>query len=260
MANFYLNEYDTANSGLYVEGVQGWADGVGYGDLLVELPGRAGQLIAGQRPKMAPRLVSVVGVVKGSTMADLQTKLQDLRGRAAEGVVALSFGDDTDREMLGRLQQFQVAPNNESPAFVIPERKVGMQFLCPNPFLQHRQATLVALPGTGSDAICPLGTAPSSPVITVVGPGASLTITLSNGAGQSLATLVFAFSPSLGSTDYIEIDTEAMTIIKGASGTRSNAYSSLTSGTFFALDPHDGAVRLSLSAGSGFATYRRQWF
>jgi hypothetical protein len=250
MTDILLNRLDLSTLGFRAEiPLSGWADSAPARDATVQIPGAAGVLPAGAKTLVDPRQVLIAGNMTAATQALLQTNLQQLRGLASAGLVELIFGDDPTKFAMARSQGVQVSPEQGAPPFIIPQRHVEMRFICYDPYLYDLSDRVVAQQQAGTFVAVPLGTAPVRPLIRVHAPGASLTLTLASWAGITLTTMVFAFSPSLGANDYVDINCDTFQITKSVSGVVADAYASFTSGTFLTLDPEQGGILASLTQG-----------
>ncbi len=256
----WINDYPVSRLGLHVERVEGWADLPTFTLVAESVPGRAGLVVlAGQAGAVAAREVLVSGALVRPTASALPGARRQLLALAGAGLVELRIVDAPEVVLAGYLTRCILGGFDRQ--FRANGLRVALTFTCPDPRALSRCATVVAL--TTSPAACPLGTAPVAPVIRIFGAATNPVLTYRTAGGVSRQTM--GFTITLASTDYLEIDCEAKTVLKSVSGTVTNAIDTLTSGDFPTLDPHDGDYLLSswptleVSAGAGEAAYRQAW-
>lgn len=262
MPPMYLNDVDTETTlGMIVEAVDGWLDSPSARDRTTQLPTRVGAIVLAPDSETAPRSISVRGVIQGTSLANVRTRIEQLKDLLFRGTVELRFADHPDRVIYARCQEkhLLVTP----PQFTYPKSKFGISFLCPDPLIYAVSPTLVAF-GTAFRAACPLGTAPSAPVIRLMGPATNPVISYRDQAGTVRGSMTFG-ALSLLSTDYIELDCEFCSASKHTSGVKSNILSSLSAGGFLLLDPHHADYAnavwptIEASSGTGEVAYRKAW-
>lgn len=258
----YVNDVDTAASfGLIVEtpSPQGWLDSQSIQDRTVPLLARAGSLIVSLNPLVKPRVVNVSGKMRAATNAALRANVLALQALVSRGTVELRFLDDATRVMYARCQTFAVVATG--PTLSSTHCGVQMSFQCVDPYLYDLDAQVIGF--TTLATSCPLGSAPSAPLIRVAGPGTNPTITYRDIRGNAIRTM--ALSITLAAADYIEVDSQLLIINKSVSGTITNGMANLSSGDFIALDPSDGDYSnsiwptLEVTAGQASAHYRKAW-
>lgn len=264
----YLNGFDTSSLGLIVTDVAGWLDGLVRKDRTQELIGRAGLLLTHPRPTVMPRAVTVTGVVRRNTNALMRAALLELQERAYRGTVEVSFQDDQTKLLPSRCVQFTFA--GRPPKLANPYGDLSVMFTGLDPYIYDAEAQVVSF-GSGVPAIypCPLGSAPSAPLIRIVGSGVGAlvnpVISYLDARGNVVQTM--GFTTNLGAQDYLEIDCHLMTIIQSRNTVVSNGMSLLTSGDFIVLDPQDGDYANNLwpmlsatpAQTFGVALYRKAW-
>ena len=155
---------------------------------------------------------------------------------------------------------FVVEQFSENPYGGQPYVNVTLSFVADDPSWYDRNARAVGL--STSAAEVPLGTLPSYGTLYLQGAN-SPTITYKAASGETVATMALTYTWASG--DVYRVDLGLQTIDRIATGTRTNAASVFTSGSFFALDPRDGDAdaadwpTLTLSTGSGVVYYLRRW-
>lgn len=257
----YVSDYDTSRNGLIVERVDGWIDGLAAADRVTLLPGRVGGVQLPPEAETAPRTITVSGVMKGSSLANLRSNMDSLKERLYRGVVEVRFVDQTDRYVNARCQGFQVPVT--APQFLNPRQRVSFSLLCPDPLIYSTQPTVVGTGSTATRVLLPLGNAPSAPVIKIMGAATNPVLTYRDFRGTSRQTM--GFTVTLAATDYLEIDCEMATVTLVASGARTNGMALWTSGDFPVFDPQDGEFdgsnwpTLEVTPGTFEALYRRSW-
>lgn len=255
----FLNDFDTSGLGLMVTDVQGWLDSYELRDKLADLPGRLGQLLMSPSPVTVPRQLIISGVLRTASNAVLRASCLDLVERAGHGLVEVRFVDDPLKVFFARLQTFKRTAIG--PALAGNAAQVMLTMLGEDPLIYSTQPTVAAF--GAYRGVCPLGSAPSAPVIHIFGPVTNPVLRYRGNDGELLRSLTLTVV--LASTDYLEIDSDAMTIVKYVSGVPSNGISLLTSGDFIVLDPNDGDYQngswptLEVSGGTGEALYRQTW-
>jgi hypothetical protein len=182
--------------------------------------------------------------------------------------MALRIADRPDREIdvvcQGTALTFYHAP------LAVVACTVTLTFVAADPAWRDRDPLAYAL--STSRTACPLGTAPSAPVVTLYG-GTVVdpVVIMRAGSGEETGRLTLA--GTLASTDAIVIDAGAQSMQRYVSGVLQTGSASgltwLTSGVFPLLDPDDAdadaaqwpTVELSATSGTptGLLTYTRRW-
>lgn len=259
----YVNDLDLGELGCKIEAIEGWAD-----PLTLRLQGQAVAQRVGQLPltvyggAVEPRDIVVRGTITGATEADLVTARAELKDQCGRGLVELRVKDAPELMALAYLTRGIFA--GVSPQFLAPWwTRVALTFTCLDPLFYTKSPTVIGMPVTGVDYPCPLGTAPSLPLIRIF---AATNPLLSYNASTGAVRQTMGFTVTLGANDYIEIDCDAKTITKSVAGVISDGISTLVSGDFPVLDPQDadyaGAVWPTMSvltSGTGELVYRRAW-
>jgi phage-related protein len=255
----YVNEFDTSRLGLQIEEVQGWPDGVAMNVRTTPVAGRLGGLILPPEPDGAPRTLSIRGVIRCASLAELLTNRDLLKDRLSNGTLEVRFIDRPDRVAFARLREFR-SPRI-GPQFANKGAFAEIEFLCADPLVYAVNAPPIAF--DTDRAAVPLGTAVVAPVIRIMGAATNPVITYRNHAGLAVQTM--GFTITLAATDFLEIDCELATVTKSVSGVVTSVNSVLSSGDFLRFDPTHGNYASSVwptietNGGTGEAIYRRAW-
>lgn len=263
----YLNDIDTSRYGFVLESVDGAFDQTERTDTTTELPQGVGLVLSSAEPRIAPRTITLTGVVTGATRTLLETAKDAIKTLASAGTVGIRLAS---RDIVYRGRLIGMTATHFSPQL----RTTGnactltLRFLCADPFGWDRTPQLV---GFGSSAVAmPLGTARSrgrgfwSAVVTIHGAATTPTLTETDAGGNTLGTMAFTWSPTVN--DALEIDIGRGTVTRVQSGVRDNGMPYVTAGfTFPRLHPDEGDYftsawpRLAVSSGVGVARYWRAW-
>lgn len=243
----------------------------------ITLPGVLGTLDAGSPSAGKPRVISIPGSIRGTSLSDALEKVRVLVALARRGTVELRCVDAPNIVIHGVLDGDQVA----EAAF--PQLKpsqlwatVTLRFLCHDPCWRDRDPLDIAL---GQVAVAlPLGYSVSSPWTmeifgSVDGAVTDPQVLYADAEGTTVQSFTLTGTLSSWATDATamwRISTEGLVprIRKRLLGVWANDDAALTAGAVFALDPRDGwppdaiypSVRLFDAAGraTGRLTYRRR--
>jgi len=178
----------------------------------------------------APRLMTISGIVHASDVSTLLGNIDDIKSRL-EGLIKVSFSDDSDRFVAGRKESLVVG--DFQPGAIVPTKPYTLKVVCPDPRRYSNSVTSV-----GEGAPCPLGTANVRPVITITGPSADpTTVALKDYQGNTVSTFTIAASLSSGESWLIDSETAQVLHDDGA-GTVTSVLSSF-SGTLPNLKQED---------------------
>lgn len=216
-----------------------------------------------------PRVLEL-GMALDTTRAARVGLLDDVH-RLFTGLLEIELGDAPGRIMYGLLETSETSGRYGGPeSWLTDLGDLGLRWriVCHNAARYTRETSIVGFGST--DVEIPLGTAPSTGVITIYGSATDPDITYTDSAGEPLLpvsgdTVTMGFTRTLASDEALEIDLGAQTVTLIDSGVRTEALSTLTSGWFFRLDPADGrgedAVypKLNVSAGNASIRYRKAW-
>jgi hypothetical protein len=270
MSRLYINGVDVASDFLWwVDEAPGFDAGPTMTQELLAVPGRFGGIPSGVLGTAA-RTVRFGGVIAGSGISDTRTRYDGLVSVASAGLVTLVWDSEVygPRQIRGYLTALE-RPRYFGNPLVQHAARVDLVFTCPDGAWRSVELTTLALSATR--VRCPLGTAPSAPLCYVYGNGSSptsFTLVVRNAAGDAVSTTTLT-GTALGANDFLEVDAGAQTIVKSASGVRSNGIAYYASGPWPKLDPADGRYDLSIyptlevtaNAGTaaGAAIYGRHW-
>ncbi len=257
MPLLYVNDIDVADLGVTVgQSIDGWRDGPDIRLPAAPLLGRIGRLGLTDAPAANARVFSVDAVQIGSTVADLLSKLDQLKRLVYDGVVRIRTGEASDREYLG-VAGLTVGPMGDWLNQVA--HTLRFRFDCDDATARALIPTVV--PFSASATAIPLGTAPSAPVIRIGDSVTNPVITYKDHRGQTQRTMGFTITIAAGG--WLEIDCELKTIVDQDGAQQAAA---LTSGDFIELNPYDGGgiagpwPTLGVSGGSlAQAEYRKRW-
>lgn len=238
--------------GLLVEQAAGWRDVPARQWPTAAIPLRQGLTRQASASAEGVREIRIAGHVKGNTVADARAKLDALALALERDPVRLRFPDHPTRYVSVQLTRGVTTP--ASPQFIQRILPVELLFTAFDPYFYDDYPTLIALRATATRLV--LGTAPSRPVITIRGPATNPVVTFRNSNGATVQT--FSLTITLISGDTLVVDCDALTIRLNGATSRMDA---LTSGDFLTMDPvlAGQLPTLTLSSGTGEATYRRAW-
>lgn len=228
----YLDDYDLAGIRFTLENITGWRS----------IPPRRGptaQLAAGTgdihlttptEQQYGPRRIMCDGLVRGATIAEMESFIDELSGRL-EQVAVFRAVDQASREVNCRLGRYDRLPNPRPP-FDQRAARVRFELFCADPVIRATtDENNSFFPGPTDMEV---GTFTSLPVITIVGAVTNPVITYKDYLGVTQGTLGLTYTNAGGQT--ITIDCENFTIVHSVAG---NIIDALTSGDFIVLDPRD---------------------
>jgi len=268
-AQVFVNDIDLSDYGFGLnENTRGHADSPALSDVSVPVVGFPGVLWAGEETVVTPRALPVGGFLSAATNALLIAAEDNLKALCADGAVRIRFGDRTDQEFRNaRMRAFSVTPRGALNGVA---RNIVIEFLLDDPLRYRINPDGYAL--TTARVRCPLGTAPSAPVI-ILSTGGSATavvnpvITIRNAVGAIVQTMTC--TGSIAQNDFWRVDSARASITKSIAGTASDGISLWTAGDFVLLRPADAwfeqaawpTVELSSSAGAavGAIMYWRRY-
>ena len=255
----YVNDYPVDKIGLYPdpEGLEGNRSALTVRDRVTFLPGRVGTISLADEVETEPRRLAISCIQRGTSAANLQTRMRELRQRLAEGVTEIRFEEDSDKVFYCRLERAEVT--GIAPMVSQPNQRVRISLLAQDPLIYDRNGTVVGF--SSDEAELPLGTAPSFGIIRISGAVTDPVITYKDFRGDTKATL--GLTATLGATEWREIDMDKSTIVDDAGA---NAIDEMSSGGFFSFDAQDAAgedgpyptIEVSPDADCD-ALYRKSW-
>jgi hypothetical protein len=264
----FLNDFDMSQYGMWCDLPQGWGDGLSVNDNLVTVPGHAGGLLLSHEATVAPRRVTVTGIIQ-STEGNLRTLWDQVKRILASPILEMRFEAWPDRIALARYQSGELrmtpglAPNLGA--------EFALQFLLPSPYLLSRGLDAFTAVD-GNSVTLSLGTAPSPLRLIMVGLGDPLpTVTYTDAQGVERGWLQFDLSlfedtdVALAFGDWIEVDgeTRLMTWHKANNTMENAAPYMVAESDIFDVDPQDGDAAqgpsLACSACDLTAYLRKAW-
>ncbi|MDB4906361.1 MAG: hypothetical protein JWO05_1145 [Gemmatimonadetes bacterium] len=258
--SIYLNNQDVEQLGFRIESLAGPWDAVELADPTLTLVDRLGAVLTGAPVAGQPRTIELAGVVRGSSNADLLTRLDVLKAIFGAGLVSVRRVDQAARAWTARRTRFTVS--FAGPAFIARDADLKVTLQCYDPVAYDTATTTVALSNVA--AAVPLGTGTSTGIIRIFGAVVDPVVTYRDYLGVVRATL--GFTRNLGATGTIEIDLALTKITRLLAGVpQANPAADLTSGDFFRLKATDGDFpnaswpTLTLSGGTGEIVYTRGW-
>ncbi|MHB1065472.1 MAG: hypothetical protein ACYC1Z_13460 [Georgenia sp.] len=247
-----VNGSDLATFGFTVRSVDGLAGGVSRSYATAPAPHGVGLTLLDDSPRYSARNITIRGTLIADTPAELVTAYRRLVAWMSVEPIDVAWSLESDRFARGRLLGDPVTVADPQGL----SRIMPVQFVveCHSPYLAATETTTVTLSTT--PAACALGTWDSAPVITVTG-ASTVTITYADHEGTTQASMTFA---GVTSPLVVSLATYTATHAGGL-----NAMDLLTSGDFFLLRAIDSDAdtdawpTLTLSAGTGTATYLKRW-
>lgn len=230
----YVNDYPMDRIGLFpdAEGITGSRGTVTVRDEVTNLPGRQGVISLARESETVPRRIVLETIGRGTSAANLQTRLREIRQRFSEGVIEVRFQDDPEKVFYCKLESIDV--RGIAPMIPQPNHNLRITLLGQDPIIYDRNATPVAFSNVPGEV--PLGTAPSFGIIRISGAVTNPTLTYKDIRGDTIGT--FGLTVTLAAGEFREIDMDKSTVLDDAG---LNAIDEFSSGDFFAFDPADAA-------------------
>jgi len=253
-----------ATFGFYADRVDGWLANTALGGGLVGVRGRDGGL-ALPATVFAGRRIEVAGTVRKDTVSarrDAERQLSDL---CRSGRVRLVVDDGVAGAMQVECRLVALAFLPFGPSLSPLASRGTLSFVADDePYWRDVEPTTRAVAAAATRYTVPLGTAPSSPIIRIMGSATNPVLTYRDAGGTSRRTLTF--TATLTSSEYLDVDMRRGRIQRVTSGVAANGIGLLTAGNFpWALDPQDGDFTTSswptveVSAGTAELLWWRQW-
>jgi hypothetical protein len=255
----YVNDYDLRRLGAELELVDGLRAAPSQRWVSTPVTGRMGELLLSGRPNVNARRVALRGRVVADTQAALETAIDALKSRLLQGAIEVRPASNLTRVLLCRLVAFAEQPF--APQMATPVTGITAELEALSPAWYDRDPVVVSA-ATAIRVACPVGNLPVAPVVRIMG-GTNPVLTLRTAAGDSVGSMTFTVT--LAATDYLEVDMDAKTVTKYASGVATNGLSLLTAGDFLTLSPEDGdeltsaSPTLEVSAGALMVACARRW-
>lgn len=268
MSEVWIDDIDLADYGFVLGRDPGQDATPTMSDAVVTPAGGFGPLWAGEAVAVQSRTLVISGHMRVDAGASsYRSTVVALRALVSNGAKRIRFSDRTDQEFRdARMTQFAPAP--AAAILSTNHAAISITFECADPARYDVNPQGLALSTTRVS--CPMGDAPTYPLIVAHGNGAALTnlvITVRDASGTVVQTMTF--TNTIGANDYRIIDCLRTQITKSVAGTQSDAQSEWTSGDFPVLRPADAVyavsawptIELSSSTGTavGVASYSRAW-
>ena len=225
------------------------------------VPGAIGLVVVSNIERWQPRRMEFSGMLNAATFSEMQSRLDELKYRLAGADLIVTVADDETREFQG--VRFEAIPAALfRPHLIQTKTRVSLVAIANDP-RGYSTADTVSSSFGSTDLAMPLGTAEVGPIIRISGPAITPAIIYRNSAAVEQARLVL--TSTIGSTGFIDIDLEALTLIDETGANVSEDLNS-TASVFFRLDPRDGDFvgsswpTLNVTAGSAVATYRKAYW
>jgi len=250
--------------GFYADRVTGWLGTATVATSSVTLRGRDGGMavpaVGGEG-----RRIEVAGTLRAETVTARRDAERGVADLVRSGRVRLVVDDGLAGAMQieGRLQAATFVPFGPS---LSPLASRGtLAFVCEDePYWRDVEPTTRAVAAVSTRYTVPLGTAPSSPIIRIMGSATNPVLTYRDAGGASVRSITF--TATLTSSEYLDIDMRRGRVQRVTSGAAANGLSLITGGDFpWGLDPQDGDYGTSawptveVSAGTAEILWWRQW-
>lgn len=223
----------------------------------------------GTRVSVQPKTVTVTFEVRAASLPDRATLLDNV-ARAFDGLLEVRTADQPTRVLRCVLAGIEVTPY--ASALAVPVASVSVQLTAADPYKSDREPQLLAL--TTDRTACPVGTAPSAPVLWLYGASTSVVnpvVIVRAASGEEVMRLTL--TGTLAANDALLIDCGTHQISRYVAGVLQTGTSAglawLASGRFPILDPRDadgvrsawGTLELTATSGTptGLAWYVRRW-
>lgn len=224
---FYVNGIDLASLGFRVDSPIGDRRKLSLRPEVVSVPRSAGGMFAYMDGSL--RKLSVSGNVLGSSWASCESAQDALMDLLSPGLV--TFEEQSDARNLAMDGLLDGQPSVAQYPRSFRQRVVRFSFsLLSLDGTWRSNGLAIGAASVNTRYALPQGTAPAPLVIRQMGAATNPTITLRAADGQVIAAL--AFTVSLSSSEWLDIDSERGVIEKVSSGTKTNGIGLLTSGTF----------------------------
>lgn len=255
-----VNGTDLETAGYSLTSLEGWGFAMDRQFASAPLPNRAGHLVAGFAT-MQPRIIRMGVLVSGTSKSDLEDQTNKLLALFT-GTIALSFGDSDTRSIDAVLTGVSSEMvGDRVNTWHIDDRVVTLTLTCYDAAKYDTTATVANISSTPTSIT--VGTWAHGGQIRINGTATNPVITYKDRNGATAGTMTL--TASIASGDWVEVDTETMTITKSVSGVESTDNTLWTAGDFFTIDPADADLSaasygtLEISSGTGTFTYQRRW-
>lgn len=253
------------NFGWYADDVPQWLSPPNRTPSIVALVNQMGGILTGAT--YGPRELGISGTMRATTvqlLRDAEHQIRDLL-HAGVSTIQVNDGSTPTRTIQGSLRSLSLNPL--VPSLSGLATRVQASFLCADPTWEAIEPTIrhMAVAATRYDLA--LGTAPSNPLIEIMGSAINPVVTYRDAGGTAVLTLTFG-ATTLAATESLLLDCTRGTITKYVAGVASDAISLLTAGQISfprPFDPQDGNYALNFwptietSTGTGRAIYAKRY-
>lgn len=248
--------------GFYPDSVGGWLGNVDMVSPSVSVRGRDGGM---SLPTTVTdgRIVRISGTMRHDSASDRRGAERELADmvRSARVRIVVDDGLSGAMQIEGRLHSLVTVPFG--PSLTPLASRITMEFRCHDePYWRDVEPMTRAIAAAATRYTIPLGTAPSSAIVRVMGSATTPVVTYRDAGGAVVFTM--SITLTLASTEYVDLDMRRGKITKFASGAPTGIH--IGTGTFpFALDPQDGDYATSawptieISTGSAEVVWWRRW-
>jgi hypothetical protein len=185
-----VNDQDLADFGFVTQTVTGLLDAPGASYPTAKVPGRVGVVRLSRLPETPAREIRVNGLVEAASAAVLDAALGRLKQWLRQGDLELRAGHDLTKFYRGVLTGGVITAAD--PQFLATAASVQLTFLCVDPRAYGAEALAIGF--TAARAPLPLGTAPSEPLIRVMGPAANPVLTYRKASGAVAGVMRFTIT------------------------------------------------------------------
>jgi len=250
--------------GFYADRVDGWLGSTTLGVGQVGVRGRDGGLAVPAAVSGGRRL-EVAGTVRKDTASDRRDAERGVADLCRSGRVRLVVDDGLSGAMQIECRLAALAFLPFGPSLSPLASRGTLSFVADDEvYWRDVEPTTRALAVAATRYAVPLGTAPSTPVIRIMGAATNPVLTYRDAGGASVRSITF--TATLTSSEYLDIDMRRGRVQRVTSGTAANGIGLITGGDFpWALDPQDGDYGTSswptveVSAGTGEVLWYRRW-
>ncbi len=261
-----VNGQDLNGLGFYLKDVDGVHDAVDRSWQMTTLRGRAGAVI--QAPvRESGRVLKFSGTLTSTakTVAGLATNADTIRDLLRSGLVRLVRTDGASNVKFIEGYATTVTLKNIGHPINQTDDTLSFTIQCRDAYYRDQEPTIRHAAVAATRYTLPHGTAPSSPIVRIMGAATNPVLTYRDAGGTAQRTMTFTVTLA-ATNDWLDIDMRAGKITKWASGVSSNGRALLTSGNpVWAIDPQDGDYvttqypTIEVSAGTAMILWHKQW-
>lgn len=263
-----VNGQDLNGLGVYLASVEGVHDAVDRIWQTTTIRGRAGSII--QSPVREPgRVLKLTGTLTSTakTIQGLLTNADTVKDLLRSGMLRIVRTDGASPVNVKYIDGYVTSLGLKHLGHPINQTDdtLTCTVQCRDAYWRDQEPTIRHAAVAGTRYTLPHGTAPSSPIIRIMGAATNPVLTYRDAGGTAQRTMTFTVVLA-ATNDWLDIDMRAGKITKWASGVSSNGRSLLTSGNpIFGIDPQDGDwatsqyTTIEVSAGTAMCLWHKQW-